>query len=106
MHESENHPDPEDFDGHDDYALACAAAAIAEQSRPDFDWAIGGTDDAFVETEFAVEPMRGGCAQATTDELAGAIEDLPDFCLGARIITREVTYGPWRYVTPDEIQNG
>ncbi|WP_276203390.1 MULTISPECIES: hypothetical protein [unclassified Mycobacteroides] len=40
----------------------------------------------------------------TIDELASAIEEVSNYREGALIITRTVTYGPWRYVTPEEMQ--
>ena len=99
---------PDEFEDIDDYAAAVQAAAIADAARPDFEFAIGGTDpDGWDRAaEYAIEPDRGACARAITDELAGAIESLPDFRPEARIVTRTVAYGPWRYVTPQEIRDG
>lgn len=99
--------DPDDFDDHDAFAAAVQAEAVADAARPEFIWAIGGIapDETSVERQYAVEPWRGSTAAYVTDELYSAIEALPDFCLNARIVTREVTYGPWRYVTPEEIEN-
>lgn len=98
---------PDSFDSHEAYAIATAQAAVADAARPEFDWAIGGEDrdEGRTEKEYAVEPRRGGHACAADSELAGPIEDLVDFADGARIIVREIHYGPWRYVTPEEIEN-
>ncbi|MCG7596328.1 hypothetical protein [Mycobacterium sp. PSTR-4-N] len=94
-----------DCEDNDDYA-ALAAQRVIDDPQAMF-WAIGGTDDDGERTlEYAIEPDRGGCARALTDELYNAIEDLPDYRDGAAIIVREVRYGPWRYVTPDEIRRG
>lgn len=94
---------PDDYADHEAYAHAMATLA----AHDDRDWAIGGSDPGHydVETEYAVEPQPGGCARAIDSELAGSIEDLPNYAAGARIITRQVHYGPWRYVTPEEIEN-
>lgn len=70
------------------------------------DWAIGGSDEEHEETEYAIEPRRGADARSISDELASVIEDLPDYKISAGIIRRTVTYGPWHYVTPEEIRNG
>ena len=88
------------------YAEVVQAVAVADAARPVFPWAIGGTapDETRTEVEYAIEPERGGTARCITDELyASVVEDLPDFRDEARIITRTVTYGPWRYVTPQEL---
>lgn len=99
---------PDEFEDLDGYACAVQAAAVADAERPDFGFAIGGDapDDTRTEREFAIEPDRGGGAREVTDELYGAIEALPDFRPEARIVTRTVTYGPWRYVSPLEISVG
>lgn len=99
---------PEQYDDLDDYACAVQAAAIADAERPYFTWAIAGDapDDTRTEHQYAIEPVRGGGAREVTDELYGAIEALPDFRPEARIVTRTVTYGPWRYVSPQEIRDG
>ena len=93
-------PNPE----HGAYVERVQAEIAAEAARPDFDWAIGGNSEPWDEREYAIEPERGGCARGITDELYGAIEDLPDYRDEARLVTRTVTYGPWRYVTPEELQ--
>ena len=90
---------PDEFEDLDDYACAVQAAAIADA---DNEMAIGG-DEHHTATQYAIEPDRGWNSRAHTDELYGAIEALPEYRPGARIITREITYGPWRYVTPDEL---
>lgn len=97
---------PEEFEDIDAFACAVQAAAVTDASRADFEYAIGGTDpDGWDRaTKYAIEPERGLDARAVTDELYDAIESLPDFRAEARIITRTVCYGPWRYVTPDEIR--
>lgn len=56
------------------------------------------------EVEYGIEPSPGDCARFHTDELVSAIEEVPNYREGALIITRTVTYGPWRYVTPEEMQ--
>ena len=91
---------------HGTYVELVQAEICAEAARSDFDWAIGGDgpEGWGEETEYAIEPERGGAALGLTDELYGAIESLPDYRAEARIITRTVTYGPWRYVTPEELQ--
>lgn len=95
-------PNPE----HGSYVERVQAEIVAEAGSPDFDWAIGGDGpEGFgQETEYAIEADRGGMALCVTDELYESIECLPDFRDSARIITRTVTYGPWRYVTPEELQ--
>lgn len=94
---------PDDYDDNDAYAHA--QAINAKNSGDAQRFAVGGTDDlGETETVYAVEPTPGANACSITDEMAGAIEDLPDYRNGARIITRTVVYGPWRYVTPDEIE--
>jgi hypothetical protein len=102
------HPDPDDFDSNDDFAEEVAIVAIEDAARPEFKWAIGGSTpgESQTETEYAIEPLRGSSATGCTDELYGAVEVLSEFCLGARIIKRQITYGPWEYVTPEEIVNG
>lgn len=94
---------PADYAGHDAYAHAMATRAAHDTD----DWAIGGGDDgdAHTETEYAIEARPGSCARMHDSELAGLIDELVDFTDGARLITREITYGPWRYVTPREIQD-
>ena len=95
-------PNPE----HGAYVERVQAEIVAEAAQPGFDWAIGGDGpEGFgQETEYAIEAERGGPALGLTDELYSAIEDLPNFRDSARIITRTVTYGPWRYVTPEELR--
>lgn len=91
-------PSPDDFDSHEAYAIATAQAAIAD---PDQEY-IGG-DNGSVHTEYAIEPDRGDCVRAHDSELAGLIDELVIYRDGARLVTRQITYGPWRYVTPAEI---
>lgn len=72
----------------DSWAEGVQRAACADAARPDFDWAIGGEDPdegGHVAAEYAIEPVRGGCARSITDHLPCAIEDLPDFRDEARI---------------------
>ncbi|WP_141772808.1 hypothetical protein [Mycobacterium malmoense] len=90
---------PDNYDTADDYAIAAAELAAAD---PDQEY-IGG-DNGSVETEYAIEPDRGGCPRAHDSELAGPVEELACYRDGARLITRQITYGPWRYVTPEEIR--
>lgn len=93
---------PDDYTTIDAYAHAMATLAIELNDAEIF--AVGGSDlDGHTEIEYAIEPSPGNAARCIDTELAGPIEDLPVFQAGARVITREVTYGPWRYVTPDEI---
>lgn len=92
---------PDDYDEHDAYAHAQAINAKRDPQRDVF---LIGSSDASVETVYAVEPAPGWRARSIADDIASAIEDMPDYRNGARLITREVTYGPWRYVTPEEIE--
>ena len=93
----------DDFDSNDDYAAAVQAAAIAD---PDTRWAIGGDDPvARTERQYAIEPGRGGSASGHIDDLGFAVDSLPDYRADARLVVREISYGPWRYVTPEEIRN-
>ena len=79
---------------------------MATLAMADPDWsAIGGQDGSEVKTEYAIEPSPGDCARGHDSELAGPIEELPIYAAGARLITREIVYGAWRYVTPWEIEN-
>lgn len=48
-------------------------------------------------------PYPRELARAHDSELAGLIDELVLYRAGARLIRREITYGPWRYVTPREI---
>ncbi|SIN11063.1 hypothetical protein [Mycobacteroides abscessus] len=71
----------------------------------DWGWCIGGDQGMpTTETQYAIEPSPHDCARFHTDELASAIEEVSNYREGALIITRTVTYGPWRYVTPEEMQ--
>lgn len=93
---------PDDYEGPADYAHAMATLAYEDPNQ----YGIGGEDDEpTVERQYAIEPSPGDCARGYDSELAGPIEELSIYAAGARIITREITYGPWRYVTPDEIAN-
>lgn len=101
-------PEPDitldDVDDNDDYAIYAAQVVRDDPAGQQF--AIGGSDDdGTTETEYAIEPDRGSCARGVTDELASAIEDLPDYRHGAAIVTREVHYGPWRHMTPEGIRS-
>lgn len=93
---------PETFEDSTGFARAVAAQVIDGKPMPY--WvergAIGHT-----EVEYAIEPSRGADARCITDELVTAIEELPDYRDGAAIITRHVTYGPWRYVIPEEFDD-
>lgn len=96
---------PDDYDDHDAYAHAQAINAKHDRDRDTF--AIGSGDSVDrSEAEYAVEPAPGWHAEGITDDMATAIESCVAYRDGARIITRTVTYGPWRYVTPDEIEQG
>lgn len=92
---------PDDFEGNDAYAHA---QALNAKHDPDRDKFLIGSGDASTEVEYAVEPAPGWRARGITDDIAGAIEDIVDYRDAARLITRNVTYGPWRYVTPEEIE--
>lgn len=94
-------PSPENYETHEDYAIATAQEAVAD---PDQEY-IGG-DNGSVEIEFAIEPDRGDCPRDHDSELGGLIDELVLYRDGARLVRREITYGPWRYVTPAEIANG
>lgn len=92
---------PNNYDTHEEYAIATAHAAIAD---PDQEYVCG--ENGCVETEYAIEPDRGGPARAHDSELAGLIDELVTYRDGARLVVRKITYGPWRYVTPEEIEHG
>lgn len=94
---------PDDYDGADAYAHA--QAINAEHSRDADIFAIAGGDDYdLLQPEYAIEPAPGWHAEGITDDIATAIESIVAYRNGARLITRTVTYGPWRYVTPEEIE--
>lgn len=95
---------PDDYEDADAYAHAQALNA-KHDPRAEF-WAIGGTDqdDDQSCTEYAIEPDLGWNAESITDDIATAIESIVAYRDGARLITRTVTVGPWRYVTPEEIE--
>lgn len=94
---------PEDYPTNDAYAHAMATLAAHDATAR---FAIGGGDDwEIADTQYAVESSPGDCARGHDNELAGPIEELPIYAAGARIITRQIRYGPWRYVTPEEIEN-
>lgn len=93
---------PDDYASSDSYAYAMATLAVRDPDQS----AIGGGEGWRTELEFAIEPSPGDCARGHETELAGPIEELPIYAAGARIITRGVTYGPWRYVAPEEIEAG
>lgn len=94
---------PDDYEDHEAYALAMAALACNETVIPH--WALRGIEDEHVEREYAIEATRGANSRSHTDELAAAIDELVDYRDGARLITREIIYGPWRYVIPEEIES-
>lgn len=98
---SELSTNPDDYDDPDAYVHAQAINAKHDSGRDMF---LIGSSDAATETVYAVEPAPGWCARSITDDIASAIEDMPDYRDGARLITRNVTYSPWRYVTPEEIE--
>jgi hypothetical protein len=94
---------PDDYETIDAYAYAMAT--LAADSGDDETFAVGGSElHGYIETEYAIEPLAGDYARGIDTELAGPIEELPTYRAGARVITREVTYGPWRYVTSVEIE--
>lgn len=93
---------PASYEDNDAYAHAQAINARNDPARDVF--AIGGTDEVRMEIEYAIEPSPGNYAMGITDEIAGAIEEIDCYQDGARLITRAVTYGMWRYVTPEEIE--
>jgi hypothetical protein len=94
---------PDEYDDIDDYAAKAAQNAIAENE--DLEWSIGGGDTTTLEFQYSIEPGRGSDARGHSDELAEAILELPNYRDGACILVREITCGPWRYVTPEEIRN-
>lgn len=91
---------PDDYASSEAYAHAMATLAAHDPDQS----AIGGGDGWHTEVEYAIEPSPGDCARGHDTELAGPIEELPIYAAGARIIARGITYGPWRYVTPGEIE--
>jgi len=95
---------PDDYDEPIAYAHAQALNAQHDRDRDTF--AIGAGDSVDqIEVQYAVEPAPGWHASGITDDVAGAIEDIVEYRDGARLITRTVTYGPWRYLTPEEIES-
>lgn len=98
----DSHPSPDGYDSHEAYAIATARAAVAD---PDQEY-LCGENGGHVEVQYAIEPDRGGCARAHDSELAGPIDELVSYRDAARLVTRQITYGPWRYVTPEEVENG
>lgn len=94
---------PDDYEDHDAYAHA--QALNAKHSGDAKTFAIGGSDIGDESyTEYAVEPAPGWSACGATDDIATAIENIVDYRDGARLVTRTVTVGHWRYVTPEEIE--
>lgn len=94
---------PDDYDDADAYAHAQAINARHSGDADTF--AIGGGEiEDRTETEYAIEPAPGWSAEGVTDYLVSAIESVVAYRDGARLITRTVTVGPWRYVTPEEIE--
>lgn len=91
---------PNNYDTHEAYAIATAQVAITD---PDQEYICG--ENGSVEIEYAIEPDRGSSARAHDSELAGPIDELVCYRDGARLVVREITYGPWRYVKPEEIEN-
>jgi hypothetical protein len=84
----------EDYPTIDHYALAMATLADA-----DVPVEIVGAEPASVDCQYGVEPEPGALVhQERIDELRDAINALPNYRAGARIIVRTVQYGPWRYV--------
>lgn len=62
---------------------------------------IGG-EPGYLDCDFAIEPAAGSCARRDgVEKFADAIERLPDYRAGAKII---VSYRPWRYVTAEQIE--
>lgn len=94
---------PDDYD--DPAAYAHAQALNAYRSGDAEIFAIGGGDtEDRCHTEYGIEPGPGWHAESITDDVATAIESVVAYRDGARLITRTVTVGPWRYVTPEEIE--
>ena len=97
---------PDDYEDADAYARAQAINA-KHDPRAEF-WAVGGDDfddrEPRVHTEYGVEPEPGWNAEGVTDDIATTIESIVAYRNGSRLITRTVTLGPWRYVTPEEIE--
>ncbi|MFV8049762.1 hypothetical protein [Mycobacterium sp. 48b] len=94
---------PDDYADPDAYAHA---QALNAKHSGDADIFAIGNDDSLDRsgTEYAIEPAPGWCSEGVTDDIATAIENIVAYRDGARLITRTVTYGPWRYVTPEEIE--
>lgn len=89
----------EDYPSIDDYALAMATLGAGDAS-----FEIIGAQPASVDCQYGVEPEPGALVQRERiDELRDAINALPSYRAGARIIVRTVQYGPWQYVSPGVI---
>jgi hypothetical protein len=83
----------------EDYACATAVLTAHDEGDPRI-----GAEPGYSDCEYAIEPEPGGYAHREgIEELADASRNLPDYRAGARIIVRDVTYGPWRYVTAEQI---
>lgn len=82
----------EDYASIDDYAIAMAT--LAERAAlPDE----VGAEPRCVDTELGIEPEPGALAQRERiTEFRDAINALPNYRPGARIIMRNVSYGPWQ----------
>ncbi|UXQ88508.1 hypothetical protein [Mycobacterium phage Kashi_BG2] len=94
---------PDDYDGAGAYAHA--QALNARHSMDSAIFAVGGGDSVHqYRDEYGIEPAPGWHAEGITDDIATAIESVVAYRDGARLITRTVTVGPWRYVTPEEIE--
>jgi hypothetical protein len=91
----------EDYQTPAGYAIAMAVLAADGQSEGQI-----GAESGCFDCEYAIEPEPGGSARREGIEfLADAVDTLPDYRVGARIIVRNVTYGPWRYGSAQEIIN-
>ncbi|MDM3929275.1 hypothetical protein [Mycobacterium intracellulare] len=83
------------------YAAGRAAVAIRRAELADGQI---GDGPGYSDCEYGIE-MAPGASVLTSDieELTDAIGQLPEIGSTAAIVVRDVTFGPWRYVTPEAI---
>lgn len=94
--------DPDNYGEPAEYAYA--QAVNADRSDDADDYAVGGDVSHHYRDEYGIEPAPGWHAEGITDDIATAIESSVAYRDGARLITRTIRVGPWRYVTPKEIE--
>ncbi|SLH39065.1 hypothetical protein [Mycobacteroides abscessus] len=88
-----------------EYAEQTQTDAVADAAAIAF-YGVGGGGAPHIyeqHPQYAIEPCRGGPARSITQNLVESIEELPDYRDEARLVVRTVTFGPWRYVTPEEV---